>query len=141
MSTPLSYGVQDVLEIQSVALPNSAGGSAATANLDLGALAGISARTEQDELLLTYPALTTTQLPNSDTVTYTIQACASAGFGSGVVTIGTVTQTGAGGAGAAGGTFRVKLPTNCPEYVQVSATLGSGAGNCSAASMTLQLVF
>ena len=81
-------------------------------------------------MLLSAPALVVGSLPNGSTVTYKIEACASAAFGSGVVVIadGLAVQTGAGGTGAPATTARVRVPSNSPRYIRGSAV---GAGTTS----------
>ena len=50
-----------------------------------------------------------------------------------------IVQTGAGGAGAAGQTFRFRLPSTAKRYVGFKAT-NSAAGNASGANATLEVL-
>jgi hypothetical protein len=140
-----SYEVRDALLIKADALPADAGTVNGTA-IDLGAVGSHGARLENCEVKLSAPALTVTQLPNTTTATYSIQASAASNF-DGAVTLasGCIVQTGAGGAGAAADSFRLKLPTDCPRYLRavvVGADVGeAGFGDCSDADMTLELLF
>lgn len=94
------------------------------------------------ELLLTYPALSTTILPDTRTMTYTIQHDTDAAFGTATSLTGgsNVLQTGAGGVGAAGGTLRVRLPTNVKQYIRLQITSGASTTDASATSATLQVL-
>lgn len=97
--------------------------------------------TDACELLISAPALTTGMLGDAATVKYDIVTSASSDL-SGPTTIAAtvLTQTGAGGAGAAAATKRFRLPTDCQRYVGVKATK-SAAGDASSVSMTIALVF
>ena len=140
--SPQSFQVQDAALLQSAALPAAEGAAVHTANVDCGPLTGVSSRQEECEALLTYPALTLAQLPNTSVMTYQIQVSNSATFATGVQVIGTVTQTGATGtASQPGGTLRAKLPSNGGEYLRAVATADANGADASGASMTLQLVF
>jgi hypothetical protein len=93
------------------------------------------------EFLVTAPALTTTQLPNSGTMTYVIEQSAD-----GVNTFTTVNgpaivQTGAGGTGAAAATARYRLPEAVQRYIRLTATGATSVGDCSAASAYLITLF
>ena len=136
--------VQDASLVKSIALPVAVGAptSVETANLDLGLLHGISMRPENCELLAQYPALTLAQLPNTSVMTYAIQASADPTFATGVRTLGTATQTGkTGTAKQPAGYIRCRVPSDCPEFVQLAVTNDAAAGNASAASASLELVF
>lgn len=92
------------------------------------------------ELLLSAPALTTTQQPDAKTLTYDILGSDNADLSAPSVTVaGVIVQTGAGGAGAAAAEYRYALPSNGPRYWGFKAT-GSASGNSSTASGTIQMV-
>lgn len=94
------------------------------------------------ELLLNAPALTTTELPNADTHIYDLFHDDAANFGSEVLLADNVlTQTGAGGTGAAAAEKRFRLPSDVKRYVRMKVTGAGGVGNASAKSATLQLKF
>jgi hypothetical protein len=62
-------------------------------------------------------------------------------FGSPTSIYGTVlTQTGAGGVGAAAATKRVALPSDCERYIRVAATADTNL-DASAKSMTVNVMF
>lgn len=93
------------------------------------------------ELLIEAPALAVGQLANGSTMTYTIEHATDAAFTSPALLYGTVlTQTGAGGVGAAAATKRVALPSDVRAYVRLKAT-NSADANASAAIAKLSLLF
>ena len=119
------------------ALPATGGGTSNSDALDLGEGAGVS----QVELEIVAPALTTTELPDDETVTYVVQTDTASAFSSPTDMYDqVVVQTGSGGAGAVTQTVKVGLPSDCERYVRVSATTSSGAGDCSGSSVTLRAV-
>jgi len=137
---PTAYGVRDANLIKTKALPNGAA-AVNSDGIDLGALSGRGARLAEAEFLLTAPALTTTELADTQTITYKFQHDDDAAFGSPTTLAdGVIVQTGAGGAGAVGQTFRLRPPTNCQRYVRIVATK-TGASNASTASLTFELLF
>lgn len=94
------------------------------------------------ETLLTAPALNTSQLPDTKTMTYDLIASSSSNLSSPTVLVaGAIVQTGAGGVGAAGSTYRFKPASNVLRYFGFRATpSASGAGNASAANGTLEML-
>jgi hypothetical protein len=113
-----------------------------TDGIDLGQSAQGDWRSHCGELLIEAPALAVGQLANGETMKYEIFHDTDSAFGSEVSLYGTpnLTQTGAGGAGAAAATKRVALPSDVKRYVRLKAT-NSDALDCSGADMTLSLVF
>lgn len=94
------------------------------------------------EVLVEVPALTTVQLPDTKTVTYSLQHDTDPAFGTAVDVYNgfTMVQTGAGGAGAAAISKRIGLPSDVKRYLrlkQVSVATADG----SAVSSTTSLVF
>jgi len=137
------HNVKDASFVETKAL-GTADGTVATDGMDLGALSARGARLEQGdcELKIEAPALNTTQLPNADTNTYSIETDEDVAFGSPkVLADKVIVQTGAGGAGAAAVTARFRLPSDCERYVRVKSVLAGGTGDCSGASMTASLLF
>lgn len=119
-----------------VALPTS-DGTTYSADIDLGAEAY---KGENYELEISVPALTTTHLPDADTLTANV--CAGASAEPTTVLLGAVSvQTGAGGAGAAAKTTRVRLPSNCPQYVRVQFVAAGTTGDMSAVDAVVGLRF
>lgn len=92
------------------------------------------------ELLVTCPALTVTELADTQTITYTIETSDASAFGSGVVVISTTAvQTGAGGAGSAATSLRVRPNTDVKAYVRAKA-VKTGASNASTSSLTFEVL-
>jgi len=141
--SPQSLNVRDASMAKENALPAAASTTVNGTAMDLGPLTGISSRSENVEALLSAPALTTTILPDTRTMTYSLEACADSAFGSGVVTLAgsCIVQTGAGAAGAAAATFRAKIPGNCPRYLRAKAVSGASTTDASAVKMKLELLF
>ena len=140
----MPMNLQDTALSVSVALP-AASGTAHTSAIDLtenvNQYVGISNTADflaQAEAIVTIPALTTTQLPDADTFTYTLEHSASSG--SGYSTLASWTQTGAGGAGDAGSTKRFRFAENVSRYTRLTIVSGSGTA-ATAASGKLTLVF
>ena len=120
------------------ALPNGAASVTSTAfDLESGTNGSFLANVEIE---VTIPALTTSQLGDTQTITYILESAAASGFGT-IVTLnaGFHTQTGDGGAGDVGATKRLRLPSNVARYVRVKATK-TGASNASTANMTVKLL-
>jgi hypothetical protein len=125
---------------QTKALPNGAANTS-TNGFDLeqstrGSLTGM-----KPELYIEAPALNVTEQPNSKTMIYSVEHADDSAFsGVAVLYSAVLTQTGAGGAGAAAATRRLALPTDVKRYVRVKAT-GSASGDSSTKSMTVSLLF
>ena len=137
-----NYNLKDALLKLTRALPGAASTSVTSASsLDLGHGSNGNPLF-RGELLLTYPALTTTMAPDTRTMTYDIIESANSDLSSPVVIApGVVVQTGAGGAGAAAGTFRFKPASNARRYYGLKITSGASITDSSAVSATLELVF
>lgn len=137
----MSFAVKDSQLSQTAALSNGAGATQIT-GFDLGHEAAKLGRCLADvELLIEMPALTTTELPDTNTYIMSIETDDNAGFSSAKILHANVQQqTGAGGAGAAALSTRVRLPTDCERYVRVKGTK-TGTGNVSAKNMTVSLLF
>ena len=137
------HGVRDADLKETEALP-AAAGTVYTDGIDLGALSDRGGRFLDGEGLLSAPALTGTQLPDTTTMTYSIQSSATSDFQNATTLAGScIVQTGDTGAAAA--TFRFKIPSNCQRYIRavaVGADVGNASlGNCAASEMTLELLF
>jgi hypothetical protein len=92
------------------------------------------------ELLLTVPALATGVLGDAATVKYSLQHDDDPAFGSPVaLEDDIITQTGAGGAGAAGTSKRFRLPTNVKKNIRLKV-VKSASGDASGSSATLELL-
>lgn len=135
----LAFAVKDREFIQTAALPEGAA-STQTAGFDLGhnisgkLLAGC-------ELVLDAPALATLELPDTKTVTYSIETDDNAAFASPTVLAASfLVQTGAGGAGAAAAQKKFRLPTGVERFVRVKAT-GVATVAAQTKTMTVSMVF
>lgn len=124
----------------STALPTGASAVSQAAGIDLVNSVNGDFVAEA-ELLITAPAVTTGMLGDAATIKYDVITSANADLSSPTVVAATVlTQTGAGGAGAAAATKRFALPSDVQRYVGIKATK-SAAGDASSVSMICQLVF
>ena len=124
MPNEFSRNTQDADLSKSIVLPASPG-AVTTADIDLGTNSK-GFLTENHELEIFVPALNATQLPNGATITVLIQNGPTAGttVSSGISRV----ITGAGGVGSAASTFRVRLPANSAQFLNVrftAATTGS----------------
>lgn len=126
--------------IKTKALPDGA----ATVNgdgIDLELLTKRGAFLAECELEIAGPLLTTTELPDTKTMKYDVQCDADVEFGSPKTLAKEVlVQTGAGGAGAAAATARFRIPSDCEQYLRVTAT-NDGAGDCTGKDMTNSILF
>lgn len=134
----VTHGLRDAASEVSVskALSNGAG-TVYSDGIDLGH--GTSGDFLADvEFEIGAPALTTTLLPDTETLKYSIQHDTDPAFGT-VATLlpDVLIQTGAGGAGAAAATVRVKLPAHVNRYIRLRA-IKTGTGNATTVSATLQ---
>lgn len=139
--TLLAPNVRDASHVVTKALPNGAA-DIYTDGIDLGGSAQAQfAGGHACELLIEAPALATADLGDAATMKYEVQHDTDSAFGTAKSLYGVVlTQTGAGGAGAAAASKRVALPTDVKRYVRVKAT-NSAAGDASDKSVTVSLVF
>jgi len=122
-------------------LPNGAA-TVVTDGIDLGLSSRAQFAGGLPELLIEAPALVVGDLGNGQTMKYEVFHDSASDFSSEASLYGTpnLTQTGAGGAGAAAATKRVALPSDVSRYLRVKAT-NSGAGDASDKSVTVSLVF
>jgi hypothetical protein len=140
MTTAAYPNVQDANFSVDRALPNGAATVHSTA-LDLGAISAAGAFLADAEILVEAPALVVGDLGNGDTMKYHLECDSDAAFGSPrTFASDIITQTGAGGAGAAADTARLRLPSNCERYVRLGIT-NSGAGDASDKEATISLRF
>lgn len=134
-----TYAVGDVTLRSTLSLPNGAATTTSTA-IDLGHGSNGGNFTD-NEFLLEVPAVNATQLPNTQTLTYSVVSSASSDLSSPTVhNAAQLVQTGAGGAGAAAAQVRLRLPSDCKRYVGIKC-VKSGAGDASAATATLRMLF
>lgn len=133
--------LQDASLIQTAALPEGATGAPVATNVTGFDLGG-GDHAGNFELLVSLPALTTAELPDTETMTVSIETDDNADFSSASIIVDkAVVQTGASGAGAAAKSARVGLPSDVERYVRAKATISAGGGDCSAKKLTAGLVF
>jgi hypothetical protein len=107
------------------ALPGAASTTVTSTPIDLGAISADGARDVNAELVGKVAALNTTQLPDTRTVTLTIEASDDSAFGSGVDVLGTKVVTGAGGVGAAASELRAGCrELHCARYARLKSVTG-----------------
>ncbi len=136
-----THQLADAQLSKSIALPNGAA-SVVTAAIDLEAQVGSNtAFLAACELKLTAPVLTTAELPDTKTMTYIVETDNDVAFGS-LKTLhpSLLVQTGAGAAGDAAATARMRLPSDVERYVRIKAT-NSGLGDATGKTASLQLLF
>lgn len=116
----------------------AADGSVTSADLDLDAVQpGVTL--EACELLVEIPALLAAELASADTLTIAVQAGAAAAPTTALRGMGAVI-TGDGNAIAAQ-SFRFRLPSDCPRYVNVKFTTAGTSGDMSDKTATVSLRF
>lgn len=134
----MKFNRRDAKLTQSKALPGSAT-TVYSDPIDLGHNASGDVLFD-GEFLITAPACLVGQLANTETLNYSLQSAVDLAFSSPVPLSGNViTQTGAGGAGAAGATKRVRPPSDCNRYVRLAITK-TGSTDASSKSATLELL-
>lgn len=127
-------GLRDKSLIQTKALPNGAT-STVTDGFDLESASGEFLA--DVELELSVPALTATEVADTQTITYTVEMSTTSGFDV-ATAIGTLAAV-TGSTGVAATVKRFRLPSTVQRYVRVKATK-TGASNASTASMTVSLL-
>ena len=123
------------------ALPNAASTTVDGAAIDLGhgALGDFAA---QSEFKVSAPAVNTTMVPDTRTMTYSIIHSDNSDLSSPSVLISSIiTQTGAGGAGAAAATATFRPPVDVKRYLGVRIVSGASTTDSSAVSATLEGLF
>lgn len=141
MTVRASHSLRDANLRKSDAMPAAAATTVNGTAIDQGsALTARGARLADCELQLTMPALTATMVPDTKTMTYSIEMASDAAFSSPTV-LWSLVKTGAESAGVAADTFRQKLPTNCLRYVRAKAVSGANCTDASSVSMVLELLF
>lgn len=140
MSFEFNRGTQDAgFSPAAFALASSASSSTQSTAVDIGTVS--YGRATQVQMELSVPALTTTMVPDTRTVTYIIEASSVSNFASDVHTISSEVQTGASSGGVAAYVQRVSLPPNCKRYVRGKVTLGASCTDSSAVSGTFRMLF
>jgi hypothetical protein len=99
------------------------------------------ATTETVNLQVLAPALSSTILPDTRTMTYVVADSADNSSFTAIGTLASQVQTGASSAGAAAATYTFKLPPNTRRYVRLQITSGGSTTDASAKTATIQLAF
>lgn len=88
------------------------------------------------------PALSSTIVPNGNTVTLLIEASSTSNFAVIERVVASKVFTGAGGAGIAGGAkLRSRLPEDCERYVRGKVTFGASTTTGAALSGSFKALF
>ena len=136
MPNEFSRNIQDA-DLTKARLLTAADGSVQSPDLDLGTNTK-SFLTENHELEVRIPALTSVQLASGDAIAVLVQ-------GGPAVLPTTSLGLSATLSGSASGTvetaFRFRLPANCPRYVNVKFTSSGTSGDMSAVSAAVKLLF
>lgn len=142
MAPAMAYNLKDALLKLTRALPASTTAVTSASSIDTGKSTSMGVQVADVEYLLTAPAVTTAQLPDAKTFTYDIIHSDNADLSlPATLFTSVIIQTGAGGAGAAAAEWRGKLPSTAKRYIGFKVTpSGSGTGDASAASSTLEVV-
>jgi hypothetical protein len=128
--------IQDASLTSVKALP-AAGASASQTGIDLGQITA-DCINEHVDVLLTTPAVPA--LVDAKTIIYTFEDSADNATFAAIPELATVTSLGAGGAGAAAVSRRVKLPPSTRRYLRVSATVLAAGGDNTAVSFTTKVL-
>jgi hypothetical protein len=138
----VGFLMKDALLKVTKTLPNAASTTVNSTGIDLqeGTRGDFLADVE---ILITAPALNTTILPDTRTMTYSLYHDTDPAFGTETLVYGAagqIVQTGAGGVGAALATFRGRLPTTVKQYIRLKIASGASTTDASATSATLEVL-
>lgn len=135
--------LKDALLKLTRALPASTTAVTTASSIDTGKSTDLGKQLADVEFLLTAPLVTTAQLPDAKLFTYDILVSDNADLSDPTTLIeNCIVQTGAAAAGAAGTTYRFRLPSTAARYLGFNVTpSASGTGDASAATATLEALF
>lgn len=136
-SSDFSRNINDANFSVTRALPVAVNGNVTSTDFNLEG--GTYNAPSHMELEVVVPALNATQLPNAATLQVTVQGGASASPTTELFRAPVI--TGAGGVGAAAVTFRYRLPSNCPKFLNVKFQGAGTTGDQSGATATIKLLF
>jgi len=134
MANEFNRSTKDAGLIITRALP-TADGTVTSSDLDLGLGAH---KGDNVEFVVSIPELSATNLPSADTLTFTVQAGASAAPSTSLNLVKVVTGT---GSTISAQEWRFRVPTDVARYVNVKAVAAGGTGDMSAKSFTFYPVF
>lgn len=129
--------MKDVLSKVTTALPAAAANSN-TSSIDLGPNGGNNVDSNL-RLLLELPALAS--LVDAKTVTLSVYDSADNSSFAAVEGYGNLVVTGAGGAGAAAKTWRLKLHDHVRQYIRINIAVLTGGGDNTASSLTTSIIY
>ena len=126
MSAPFIANLRDADLIATKALPSAASTTVTSSAIDLGE------RAKAVDVVAEVPALSATILPDTRTMTTTVEVSNDSAFGT-YSTISTTVQTGASSAGAAAISVRASVP---PVFRYARAKVVSGASTTDASALS-----
>lgn len=135
-----SYNVRDSGLALTLAGPSAASTTVTSTGIDTGETTALAVQPGNLDFLLTAPALSTTILPDTRTMTYNILAADDAALSVNPTTLvaAAIVQTGAGGAGAIKATYRWRMPSVCQRYIGFTMVSGASTTTAAAVSATLE---
>lgn len=134
----MSYALKDAELKKTRALPSAASQTVDGAAIDLGH-GSFGDFVAPAELKISAPAVTTTMLPNAATLTYSTIHSDNADLSSpSVLHSAALTQTGAGGVGAAADSVVVRPPVDVKRYVGLRIVSSATVTDSSSVSATLE---
>jgi len=134
MANEFARNIQDYQFTVTRALP-TADGTVTSSDLNFGTNTVFP---ENVELDIAVPALTSTHLPSADTLTITVQGGASATPSTSLNLVKVITGT---GSTIAAQNIRFRLPSDCPQYVNVKFVAAGGTGDISGVTATITARF
>lgn len=132
----LTRRLQDASLVKTKALP-AASAANATDAIDLGQTT-LGPAADDIEVEISIPA--TPALVDDKTITLTLKDSADNSTYAAIPAVATLVQTGAGGAGAAAASRRVKLPPSTRRYLRLDAAVLAAGGDNTAVSYTLKVL-
>jgi hypothetical protein len=135
---PTNRQIQDASLSATTALP-AQNTAAATGSIALGGGVNSFVGNEKFDLQLSVPA--TPSLANGQTLTFQPQDSADGVTFAAIPTLAPVILTGAGGVGAAASVTEYRLPGSARAFVNFLVTASATAGNNTAVSSTIALLF
>ena len=136
MPNEFSRNIQDA-DLTKARLLTAADGTVTSPDLDLGTNTK-AFLTENQELEVRIPALTSVQLASGDAIAIVIQGGAAAAP---TTSLGLSATLSGSASGTVETAFRFRLPANCPRYVNAKFTSSGTSGDMSAVSAAVKLLF
>ena len=123
-----------------IALPAGASTTVNGASIDLSANTAFHATVEL-ELVSSSSTLSTSALPDTRTLTYTLQESTDDISFTDVFILSKANMVGGGGIGDTANTARFRLPSDISQYIRVECVSGTSVGDCSGSTMALTMRF